>query len=145
MKYVMADITGKIIQMGIVGSQEVLNAIVKAPIEVAAIIDDSVQFDSLSSTMYMLVKVEDFGPLEYHWECVQRPANPLEVEFTPSGFNLLNTPMGSHLYIDKAWDNPHPGYELDEGMNELEFPHAGSHSIEIHCWPYLDKKFEVNI
>lgn len=77
----------------------------------------------------------------YEYDCVlngvvtKRPENPT----TLNGLVLSDVPKGSTIYIDGS------AYEVELGGEiQLQFNQAGSYSVQIESFPYLDKEFTID-
>lgn len=65
----------------------------------------------------------------------KRPENPTAL----NGLVLSDVPKGSTIYIDGSAYEVEPGGEI-----QLQFNQAGSYSVQIESFPYLDKEFIVD-
>ena len=63
----------------------------------------------------------------------ERPENPA----TLNGTVIENIPVGATVYFDGQ------SFTVDDGTAELDFSFPGTYSVEVACFPYLTKNFEV--
>lgn len=73
------------------------------------------------------------NPYVLNGELEERPENPA----TLNGTVIENVPVGAVVSFGDQ------SFTVDDGTAELDFPFPGTYIVEVACFPYLTKNFEV--
>lgn len=73
------------------------------------------------------------NPYVLNGELAERPENPS----TLNGTVIENIPAGAVVSFGEQ------SFTVDDGTAELDFPFPGTYIVEVACFPYVTKNFEV--
>lgn len=73
------------------------------------------------------------NPYVLNGELAERPENPA----TLNGTVIENVPVGAVVSFDDQ------SFTVDDGTAELDFLFPGTYIVEVSCFPYVTKNFEV--